>query len=131
MSPDIAMSDFELSCGDAAPDLLADCVVHMKVVHQITLPSRCRDRPPAAGAMESCHDIPNRRHRTGRRGIEIDDGPQRRRIWLGRGELDMLIERSPAAEVPRGDQPYRQREGVRPQFANRDMTNRNTRSATR
>ena len=53
-----------------------------------------------------------------REGIEIDYCPQCRGVWLDRGELDKIIERS-AAEVSRpysddqrhrsGDQHYKQR----------------------
>jgi len=37
---------------------------------------------------------------TDRQGIEIDYCPQCRGVWLDRGELDKLIERSTAAESP-------------------------------
>ena len=36
-----------------------------------------------------------------RQGIEIDYCPRCRGIWLDRGELDKLIERSEAASAPR------------------------------
>lgn len=36
-----------------------------------------------------------------RQGIEIDHCPQCRGIWLDRGELDKIIERSAAFEQPR------------------------------
>ncbi|MBP0599982.1 zf-TFIIB domain-containing protein [Herbaspirillum sp. LeCh32-8] len=35
-----------------------------------------------------------------RQGIEIDYCPQCRGVWLDRGELDKLIERSPAGVAP-------------------------------
>lgn len=35
-----------------------------------------------------------------RQGIEIDYCPQCRGVWLDRGELDKIIERSAAAEAP-------------------------------
>jgi len=35
-----------------------------------------------------------------RQGIEIDYCPQCRGVWLDRGELDKIIERSEAASVP-------------------------------
>lgn len=35
-----------------------------------------------------------------RQGIEIDYCPQCRGVWLDRGELDKIIERSVAAEAP-------------------------------
>ena len=37
-----------------------------------------------------------------RQGIEIDYCPQCRGIWLDRGELDKIIERSMAQTAPRG-----------------------------
>ncbi|HET7412742.1 MAG TPA: zf-TFIIB domain-containing protein [Pararhizobium sp.] len=36
-----------------------------------------------------------------RQGIEIDYCPKCRGVWLDRGELDKIIERSAAAEDPR------------------------------
>jgi uncharacterized protein len=44
-----------------------------------------------------------------RQGIEIDYCPNCRGVWLDRGELDKIIERSAsyvAKEEPRPDQPY-------------------------
>ena len=41
-------------------------------------------------------------HMTERQGIEIDYCPQCRGVWLDRGELDKLIERS-TADHPRAD----------------------------
>lgn len=38
---------------------------------------------------------------TSREGIEIDYCPQCRGVWLDRGELDKIIERSEAAPAPR------------------------------
>jgi Zn-finger nucleic acid-binding protein len=35
-----------------------------------------------------------------RQGVEIDYCPQCRGVWLDRGELDKIIERSAAADVP-------------------------------
>jgi len=35
-----------------------------------------------------------------RQGVEIDYCPQCRGVWLDRGELDKIIERSAAAEIP-------------------------------
>lgn len=40
-----------------------------------------------------------------RQGIEIDYCPQCRGVWLDRGELDKIIERSVAAEAPAAPQP--------------------------
>ena len=37
-----------------------------------------------------------------RQGIEIDDCPKCRGVWLDRGELDKIIERSVAALPPTG-----------------------------
>jgi Zn-finger nucleic acid-binding protein len=43
---------------------------------------------------------------TERQGIEIDYCPQCRGVWLDRGELDKIIERSGStASVPRNNQP--------------------------
>lgn len=38
-----------------------------------------------------------------RQGIEIDYCPQCRGVWLDRGELDKIIERSAAATIRRDD----------------------------
>lgn len=58
---------------------------------------------------------------TDRNGVEIDYCPQCRGVWLDRGELDKIIERSvpaapaPAREAPlgypeaRGEKPYRKK----------------------
>jgi len=40
-----------------------------------------------------------------RQGIEIDYCPKCRGIWLDRGEIDKIIERSQAAEAPRAAPP--------------------------
>ena len=40
-----------------------------------------------------------------RQNIEIDYCPTCRGVWLDRGELDKIIERSAAAEVPQPQQP--------------------------
>ncbi|NRF68754.1 zf-TFIIB domain-containing protein [Aquincola sp. S2] len=62
-----------------------------------------------------------------RQGVEIDYCPQCRGVWLDRGELDKLIERSatmqapapaqPPAGVPQQQQPYPPR---RPDFVDSD-----------
>ena len=39
-----------------------------------------------------------------RQGIEIDYCPKCRGVWLDRGELDKIIEKSAAAEAPRQEQ---------------------------
>ena len=46
-----------------------------------------------------------------RAGVEIDYCPQCRGVWLDRGELDKIIERShtappPSGHAPRGDDGY-------------------------
>jgi Zn-finger nucleic acid-binding protein len=51
-----------------------------------------------------------------RQGIEIDYCPQCRGVWLDRGELDKIIERSAAADFDdnrhdRDDRNYRERSG--------------------
>ena len=40
-----------------------------------------------------------------RQGVEIDYCPQCRGVWLDRGELDKIIERSGAQEAPAPSQP--------------------------
>ena len=66
---------------------------------------------------------------TARQGIEIDYCPQCRGVWLDRGELDKIIERSMAetrslapagaqpvyGQVARGDHDDRERHGSHPQ----------------
>ena len=52
-----------------------------------------------------------------RQGIEIDYCPQCRGVWLDRGELDKIIERSAATSAPdRTDDPPRQGHAPRPGF---------------
>jgi hypothetical protein len=54
---------------------------------------------------------------TDRQGLEIDYCPQCRGVWLDRGELDKLIERSGAVvAAPSGSAPARSR----PDFADSD-----------
>lgn len=43
-----------------------------------------------------------------RQGTEIDYCPKCRGVWLDRGELDKIIEKSLAAEAPRGVQEHRE-----------------------
>ena len=52
---------------------------------------------------------------TERSGIEIDYCPQCRGVWLDRGELDKIIERSTPSPAPRGheDRDARQHQGYR------------------
>ena len=50
---------------------------------------------------------------TDRQGVEIDYCPQCRGVWLNRGELDKIIERTMASTASRGwddDEPYSRRE---------------------
>lgn len=42
-----------------------------------------------------------------RQGVEIDYCPQCRGVWLDRGDIDKIIERSRPVEVPRPEQTYR------------------------
>lgn len=42
---------------------------------------------------------------TERNGVEIDYCPKCRGVWLDRGELDKIIERSATASAPQGGQP--------------------------
>lgn len=42
-----------------------------------------------------------------RQGVEIDYCPQCRGVWLDRGEIDKIIERSRPAEIPQAQQTYR------------------------
>ncbi len=65
-----------------------------------------------------CKDVPL--VMADRQGIEIDYCPQCRGVWLDRGELDKLIERSAAAVQPQAparpaptQEPYRGQEGYR------------------
>ncbi|WP_137389547.1 zf-TFIIB domain-containing protein [Rhodoligotrophos defluvii] len=51
---------------------------------------------------------------TERQGIEIDYCPKCRGVWLDRGELDKLIERSSLADAPPKETTYRQE--ARPQY---------------
>lgn len=44
-----------------------------------------------------------------RQGVEIDYCPQCRGVWLDRGELDKIIERSGAQEAPAAPAPQPQR----------------------
>ena len=50
---------------------------------------------------------------TERQGTEIDYCPKCRGVWLDRGELDKIIEKSVAAEAPRGSGGDRGHEGDR------------------
>jgi Zn-finger nucleic acid-binding protein len=50
-----------------------------------------------------------------RQGIEIDYCPQCRGVWLDRGELDKIIERSAAETAPPAAAPARQSRPQQPQ----------------
>jgi uncharacterized protein len=43
-----------------------------------------------------------------RQGVEIDYCPKCRGVWLDRGELDKIIERSTGGAMPMQPQPYQQ-----------------------
>ena len=45
-----------------------------------------------------------------RQGIEIDYCPQCRGVWLDRGELDKIIERGAANELPKQESRHRERD---------------------
>jgi len=63
---------------------------------------------------------------TDRQGVEIDYCPGCRGVWLDRGELDKLIERSASTAPDRSDGTSNER---RPEFADSDYRhdrNRNT-----
>jgi uncharacterized protein len=53
-----------------------------------------------------------------RQGVEIDYCPQCRGVWLDRGELDKILERS-AAEMPQRAQPQE----FRPEYRDDDYKN--------
>lgn len=56
-----------------------------------------------------------------RQGVEIDYCPQCRGVWLDRGELDKLIERSAAQEPPRAAPPIPAGHARRPDFEDSDF----------
>jgi Zn-finger nucleic acid-binding protein len=55
-----------------------------------------------------------------RQGVEIDYCPQCRGVWLDRGELDKLIERSAAQEAPRAAPQQVQQPTRQPDFVDSD-----------
>ncbi|MBW3624292.1 MAG: zf-TFIIB domain-containing protein [Armatimonadetes bacterium] len=55
---------------------------------------------------------------TDRQGVEIDYCPNCRGVWLDRGELDKIIERS-AALTPERPEPVRDRPAERPRYEDR------------
>ena len=61
-------------------------------------------RTPEAVAGMLCPVCKTGLHMSDRQGIEIDYCPQCRGIWLDRGELDKIIERSGPGEAPAAPQ---------------------------
>lgn len=55
-----------------------------------------------------------------RQGVEIDYCPQCRGVWLDRGELDKLLERSMAQEPSRAAPPDARPQQHRPDFVDSD-----------
>lgn len=55
-----------------------------------------------------------------RQGVEIDYCPSCRGVWLDRGELDKLIERSATQENARGPMPAATRAPRQPDFVDSD-----------
>jgi Zn-finger nucleic acid-binding protein len=55
-----------------------------------------------------------------RQGIEIDYCPTCRGVWLDRGELDKIIERSLPAEPPRAPEPRRDERRPEQTYEGRD-----------
>jgi Zn-finger nucleic acid-binding protein len=65
-------------------------------------PGRAGSTPAANGRVDG-HEVPSGRLASihvSREGIEIDFCPQCRGVWLDRGELDKIIERTSAATAP-------------------------------
>ncbi|MDX3910256.1 MAG: zf-TFIIB domain-containing protein [Sphingobium sp.] len=60
-------------------------------------PAARESRPMASMLCPSCHTA---LHMSERQGVEIDYCPQCRGVWLDRGELDKILERSARAETP-------------------------------
>ncbi|GGU44128.1 zf-TFIIB domain-containing protein [Nocardioides albus] len=59
-----------------------------------------------------------------RQGIEIDYCPQCRGVWLDRGEIDKIIERSVGAPQPGGYQQPRQEQRDERRYDKRDYEKR-------
>jgi uncharacterized protein len=57
---------------------------------------------------------------TERQGIEIDYCPTCRGVWLDRGELDKILERSTGLEQPRMEEPRKRRADVPMQYRDDD-----------
>ena len=66
-----------------------------------------------------CHDVTL--VMAERQGVEIDYCPQCRGVWLDRGELDKLIERSAHASPAAAPPPAYQRPTRRPDFEDSDF----------
>ena len=62
---------------------------------------------------------------TERQGIEVDYCPKCRGVWLDRGELDKIIERSAAATSPPSFLPPQPQAGPRPSNPDDDSGERN------
>ncbi|WP_224981977.1 TFIIB-type zinc ribbon-containing protein [Geomonas agri] len=54
-----------------------------------------------------------------RQGVEIDYCPECRGVWLDRGELDKIIERSQTQSVPYNQSQQPHNDSYRPQFHDR------------
>ena len=59
-----------------------------------------------------------------RQGIEIDYCPQCRGVWLDRGEIDKIVERSVGAPQPGGYQQPRQEQRDERRYEKRDYERR-------
>ncbi len=55
-----------------------------------------------------------------RQGIEIDYCPNCRGVWLDRGELDKIIEKSMSAEKTQQDRPYNENKGYKKEYNDDD-----------
>lgn len=55
-----------------------------------------------------------------RQGIEIDYCPNCRGVWLDRGELDKIIEKSIPAEKPEQPRPYNENKGYKKEYDDDD-----------
>jgi Zn-finger nucleic acid-binding protein len=61
-----------------------------------------------------------------RSGIEIDYCPDCRGVWLDRGELDKIIERSSTAEIPPQDTPTDNYRNTQPRNDYKDYNHDNS-----
>ncbi|MBL7709610.1 MAG: zf-TFIIB domain-containing protein [Chitinophagaceae bacterium] len=55
-----------------------------------------------------------------RQGIEIDYCPNCRGVWLDRGELDKIIEKSMSAEKTKQTRPYNENKGSKKEYDDAD-----------